>query len=166
MEIKVTTKAKGAVFDGRGPKIVEEKILGAMWEAVMFLEREVKKNTPQGVFGDQGGLHSTIAGEVEKGTTVIKGLVGHSKPYGEVIEKGRRAGKAIPPKGSLVRWMEVKLGMEKATAVKKEFVFRRKIGKKGFEGAHMFENALNNNWSRLQRIFDKNGFEIARELAQ
>lgn len=167
MELKVSVTQKGKIFEGVSQFIIRDKLSQAMYEATAFLEREVKKRTPQGVGGAQGGLLSTIHGEViGKGTSVIKGIVGHTSKYGDVIEKGRTAGKAWPPEGSLIRWIEVKMGFGAAEAKRIEFLIRRKIGKKGFPGAFMFERALNENWGKLQGIFDRCGFEIARELSE
>ncbi len=162
------------MFDGQGPGIVREKLTAAMYEAVAFLETKVKENLPTvldglsrgvGVFGDQGGLRSTIHGEVQKGTMAIKGVVAHGKElYGDIIEKGREPGKAMPPKGSLVRWIEVKFGLRTEEAQKIEFVVRRKIAQKGFPGIHMFERAFDNNFADLAKLFDRHGFDIARTI--
>jgi hypothetical protein len=182
MELKYEIKKRGNFFEGKSDALIARKLTGAMWEAVLFLETQVKENLPTevegvakgvGVYGDRGGLRGTIAGEVEKGSSrirgmsghaVITGIVGHTSVYGDVIEKGRRADKGMPPKGSLIRWMEVKLGMGREEAEKKEYVFRRSIGKKGFAGLHMFERAFKDNEQRVFSIFDHYGFEIAREL--
>lgn len=167
LEIKISITPKGNLLKGKAPEIIQKQLDSAMYSAVMLLEKEVKKRTPLGVLGAQGGLESTIHGEVmNKGTPFVKGIVATSSKYGEIIEKGRRAGKARPPEGRLIRWMQVKLGMDESTARKMEFVVRRKIGQKGFPGAHMFENALNENMDKIQNIFDKAGFDIARELGQ
>lgn len=167
MELKVTVTQKGKIFEGVSEAIVRDNLSQAMHEATAFLEREVKKRTPQGVGGAKGGLRATIRGEVEgKGTPVIKGIVAHQSKYGEVVEKGRAAGKAWPPEGSLIRWVEVKMGVSGYEAKRIEFLIRRKIGKKGFPGAFMFEKALNENYGKIQDIFDRCGFEIARELSE
>ena len=161
-----TITKKGGVFDGKAPAIVREELYAAMYEATMYLERKVKEFTPQGVYGASGGLLSTIHGEVQgMGTPVMKGIVAHGKgDYGDTIELGRRAGKAMPPEGSLIRWIEVKLDMSEASAKQIEFLIRRKIGKKGFPGAHMFEKGLDQGWPTTQKIFDERGFNIARRL--
>jgi hypothetical protein len=136
-----------------------------LYEATQFLEREVKKRTPTGVFGAQGGLLSTIHGEVvTKGGVAQKGIVGHSSKYGEVVEKGRTPGKSMPPEGSLLRWMEIKLGMDAVTARQREYVIRRKIGRKGFPGARMFERAFEENVGKIEKIFQQYGFKITMEL--
>ncbi|MDI6722813.1 MAG: hypothetical protein QMD97_04605 [Candidatus Aenigmarchaeota archaeon] len=165
MELVVKITQKGNIFKGKGRQIIIDNLTDAMYEATMMLEREVKMRTPKGVFGAQGGLYSSIKGEVEgKGMPVVKGIVAHGSKYGDLIEKGRTAGRKWPPEGDLIRWIEVKTGVDERTARKMEFLIRRKIGRKGFPGAHMFENALKENWPRLQRIFDRCGFEIAKEM--
>lgn len=165
MELKVSVTQKGKIFEGKAPEIIKQNLTGAMYEATSFLEKEVKRRTPVGVFGAQGGLLSTIHGEViGKGTPIMKGIVGHQSKYGDVIEKGRSAGKTWPPEGTLLRWIEMKLGVEGAEARRLEFIIRRKIGKKGFPGRFMFEESLKQGWPVLQKIFDHYGFEIAREL--
>jgi hypothetical protein len=166
MNLTVVVTQKGAIFDGKAPAIIQSALDSAMSEAVALLEREVKARTPQGVFGVQGaGLRASVHGEIFlKGTPAIKGIIAHQSKYGDVIEKGRTAGKTLPPPGSLLRWIEVKLGVGEKKARQLEFVIRRKIGKKGFEGAHMFEKALSANEVKLMAIFDRAGFNIARRL--
>lgn len=172
MELKVVVTQKGKIFQGKAAEIVNEKLTSAMYPATSFLERKIKafiRKQPnrrgRGVHGEEGGFISTIHGEVVgKGTPLIKGIVAHQSKHGDVVEKGRTAGKTWPPEGSLLRWIEVKMGVDERTAKRLEFVIRRKIGKKGFEGLHSFEKTLDENWEKIQTIFDKAGFEIAREL--
>lgn len=164
MELKATVTAKGAIFEGKAPEIIQTALTSAMYEATQLLEKKVKAKTPVGVRGAKGGLLSTIYGEVEKGTPVIKGIVAAQSPYGEVIEKGRTAGKKWPPEGVLIRWIELKMGVDEATAQRLEFVIRRKIGKKGFPGAHMFEQTFTQSWPQIKGIFERAGFNIKRKL--
>jgi hypothetical protein len=164
LNIRATVTMKGKIFEGKGAGVIEEQLTSGITEAVAFLEGLVKHYTPQGVYGAQGGLLSTIHGEVEKGVPVVKGIVGHMKPYGDVIEKGRTVGKAMPPAGILIRWIEKKMGVDEQTAAGIEFAVRRKIGAEGFEGAQMFEEGFDEGWPTVERIFDQRGFEIARRL--
>ncbi len=167
MIIRARIEKKGKFFDGKSTAVVRDQLVRALQEVTIFLEGEVKTRTPVGVYGDQGGLKASIFSEVlHKGSAVVKGLVGHQSVYGDVVEKGRRPGKAMPPKGALVRWMEVTFGIDSDTARQLEFVVRRKIAKKGFEGAHMFEKALAEEWSTVDNIFNNAGFKIAKELTQ
>ena len=164
--ISVRVDTSGALLNGQAPKIIQQNLDKAIVSATLLLWREVQSRTPQGVSGYQGGLISSILQEViGKGTPSIKGMITHGKPYGDVIEKGRSTGKGMPPEGSLLRWLEVKLGLSEKEAKRIEFVVRRKIKAKGFEGAHMFEQAFKDNLSRVEAIFTRAGFTMAQELS-
>ena len=166
MELMATVEMRGKVLTGQGPKVAHAGLVSAMHEAVALLEREVKAITPIGVYGAEGGLLSTVVGEVEdKGTAMVKGIVGTPSRYGEVIEKGRTAGKSMPPAGTLLRWIELKLQVSETEAQRLEFVIRRSIGKKGFEGTEMFKKAFDKNWPAIVEIFKRNGHIISRSLA-
>lgn len=174
MDLIATITLKGNLFDGKAPAIVRAQLVAYMYEATAFLEEKVKANLPTdldglsrgvGVYGNAGGLRSTIHGEpTDVNGTTIKGVVAHESIYGDIIEKGREAGKTMPPSGTLLRWMEVKLGMSKKEALSKEFIIRRKIGQKGFPGIHMFERAFNEGFNQLTEMADKYGFQISRAL--
>lgn len=163
--LSVRIKTSGALLSGKAPEVVQAGLDRFVTMATQFLANEVQKRTPQGVMGYQGGLISTINSEVSgKGTPQIKGIVFHGSKYGDVIEKGRTAGKGMPPKGSLLRWLEVKLGLSEKEAQRIEFVVRRKIGMKGTKGAQMFEKALLDNVGKLEQMAQVCGLEIATEL--
>jgi hypothetical protein len=165
VQLMATVTMKGSVLKGRGPAIVNKNLTSAMYEAVAFLERKVKELTPQGVGGAESGLRAGIQGEVlGKGTQFVTGIVFTQSKYGEVLEKGRTAGKSMPPSGVLLKWINLKLGISGEEANRVEFLVRRKIGKKGFPGAHMFERAFNKNLRQIQSIFERQGFTIAQEL--
>jgi len=166
----------------QAPQVVQANLDQAITEATLFLDAKVKANTPQGVYGAQGGLLGSIQNEVTgRGTPIVKGRIMTAHKYAEVIEKGRRPGQKMPPgaitmsdlksrrvnaQGGLVQWIMLKFGVDIKTAMKLEFVVRRSIGKKGFKGAHMFEKALTDNWPQVQSIFDRCGFKIAKELSE
>ncbi|PKN46763.1 MAG: hypothetical protein CVU59_05035 [Deltaproteobacteria bacterium HGW-Deltaproteobacteria-17] len=165
MRLSVSSTKSGAILDGRGPEITQTGLDRLVTLVTMFLLAETKKRTPQGVYGAQGGLLGSIQEEVKgKGTPVIKGVVMSAQKYAEPIEKGRASGKSWPPEGSLVRWIEVKFGVDNVTAKRLEFVVRRKIGRKGFPGAHMFERAATENTGRIDAMAAAEGFKIAVEL--
>lgn len=167
MKISLRVTASGALFTGKAPAIIQQNIDRFVTSATMFLLAQVKSRTPQGVFGAQGGLLGSIQSEVVgKGTPMVKGVVASAQKYAEVVEKGRSAGKGMPPKGVLVRWLEVKLGLDTKTATRIEYVVRRKIGQKGFEGAHMFERAVTENISSLEQMAVACGLKIATEMSQ
>lgn len=180
LQIKISTR--GALLSGKAPQIIQKGLDRAITSATLLLYTEVAKRTPQGVYGAQGGLLASIQHEIQaKGTGMVKGIVVSAHKYAEVIEKGRRPGQKMPPgaitksdlktrrvmaQGGLVRWIMLKFGVDIKTAMKLEFVVRRSIGRKGFKGVHMFEKALNENFSRVQSIFEKQGMTIAKELSE
>ena len=165
--IGIKIETKGALLTGQAPAIIQSNLDRFVSMATQFLANEVQKRTPQGVMGYQGGLISTINSEVTgKGTPLIKGVVYHGSKYGDVVENGRSAGKGMPPKGSLVRWLEVKLGLSEREAMRIEFVVRRKIGIKGTQGAQMFEKALTDNFGKLEAMAQQCGLQIVKELNQ
>lgn len=166
MELRVKVDTRGVLLSGKAPQIIQASLDRFVTQITLFLDVEVKKRTPQGVFGAQGGLLGSIQNEViGKGTPQIKGTVMTAQKYAEVIEKGRSPGKGMPPKGMLVRWIETKLGLSETEARKVEFVIRRSIGKKGFEGRHMFEKAVTENIGRIEAMAQICGLQIAVELS-
>jgi len=165
MNLVARLTVKGPLLEGKAPEIIRRNQELAITEIVMFLLPKIKAATPQGVYGAQGGLLGSIQADFQgKGTPVFKGVIATAHKYGAVIEKGRAAGKGMPPKGSLVRWLEVKFGLDTVAAQRIEFVVRRKIGQKGFEGKHMFSKGLKENWGALKGISGHYGFQMVREL--
>lgn len=179
--VSATITTKGPIFDGMGPEIVARNISAAMWESVAMLEAETKIRTPRGVggasiragTGGRGvGLINMVAGEVEIGQEFIIGTVGHSSPYGQVVEEGRTPGKKMPPGTTsnppdfgILDWIMLKItGGDEQEALDIEWAVRRNIARFGTEGAHMFRDAFAENEALVHRIFDEKGLNISREL--
>ncbi len=155
----------GPMLTGKAPQVIQRHTDRFIYNATMFLLAEVKKRTPQGVGGAQGGLLASIQPDFEgKGSATTKGIVATKSAHALVVEKGRRPGKGMPPKGSLVRWLQVTLGLDEQVANRVEYVVRRKIAQKGFEGAHMFEKAWTENLPKIQGMAQKAGLEMVVEL--
>lgn len=173
MELKIKIDVKGALLKGKAPEIVQAGLDRFVQEAVQFLHGQIISRTPQGRYGSQGGLIGSIIPKpiTGKGTPLVKGVIVTASKYGEVIEKGRRAGKGIPPqkdeKGNytIVPWIMTKMGLSKKEAMKIEYVIRRKIGIKGFEGRHMFEKAVSENQGVLDAMAERHGLNISTGLS-
>ena len=174
MELRCVITERGPALKGMAPSIIQKGLDSAMNEAVSFLTTKVKDiieaegrmGVGSSSKGEQSGLKASIMGDVvNKGTPLITGIVGTAKPYGEVIEKGRRPGQKMPPLGVLLDWIALKMGVTGKEAKREEYLLRRSIGKKGFEGIHMFERAFTGNVSEIQRMFEKAGFSIAERLS-
>lgn len=165
MDYKVAVKVSGPLLSGQGAEAVQKQLEAFIVSTTMYILPRVKARTPQGVYGAQGGLLGSIQADFPgKGTPLVKGVIATAQMYGEPVEKGRTPGKGMPPKGTLVRWLEVKLGLDRKSAERIEYVVRRKIGRKGFAGARMFEQGLAEHWPWVEANAQRHGLEIAREL--
>ena len=163
MQQIIRIEKSGPLFENPAA-IIQDGLDSFVMEVLSLLESAVKEKTPRGVFGDQGGLAATIHGDpFNLGTPAVMGIVGHQSVYGDVIEMGRRPGK-MPPPGVLLRWMEVVLGMSEKEAQRKEYGLRLSIAKKGFDGAFMFQKALEENETKIEDIAQKYGIDIAFNL--
>lgn len=173
MQLQVKISTRGGVFGPDASEVAKKHLTAAVSEATALLTREIKLKLGQGdrrrgvgVFGAEGGLLGSIQGHVEReNTTNVLGIVSTAIPYAEVVEKGRRPDKKFPPKKELSRWIEVKLGVTDPKELKAAtFLIGRKIAKKGFDGLHMFENALRENEGKINKIFDDAAAAVKAEL--
>ena len=129
----------------RYPEITLDETEKVLDTVVRRLEKEVVERTPAGVGGD-AGLRGSIHGEVVSFGMPVKAQVGTPLEYGEVVEHGRRPGKAMPPVEPIAQWARSILGITDAKEARSVgFAIARKIAVKGFEGAHMFEKAWKDN---------------------
>lgn len=172
-EVKVIKR--GRFFQAHqnyGPdNVVSDQFKRAMTETLALLEREAKERTPEGVSGARGGLRATIHGKQSKSVFGLKGQVLHQSVYGDVIELGRKPGKA-PPVKFLLSWVEVKLGLKGRQAVSAAYAISRSISKRGFskrgnvgpKGARMFEKALDRNEAKIIKIFKRAGLRVTVTL--
>lgn len=166
MKLETLITYKGGFFDPTIKDRIHNELLIAMEEAVDFIETEVHERMPVGVGGTSSGLRSTLISKISKGRRLVRGKIWSEAPHVLAIEKGRTPGKMMPPKGKLLTWIVLKLGITNPESV--EFPIRRSIGLRGFStipnGAQMFSEALTDNWDEIKRIFDKAGFNISGVL--
>ena len=127
------------------PKVVRQEVLKTMEIVTARLEKEVAERTPRGVFG-AAGLVGSIFGEVKSIGKKVTGTVGTPLEYGEVVEKGRRPGKAMPPVGPIALWARRILGVPEDKSKKVGFAIARSIAIHGTKGAKMFERA----WRQME----------------
>jgi hypothetical protein len=86
---------------------------------------------------DTGHGRRSITHRVDRTANAIIGRFGTNVGYMEVMEKGRRPGAALPPRGALLGWMR-RHGIPAAN----EYVIRRAIARKGIPGDHVFRDTL------------------------
>lgn len=163
MNVDVRIEITGALLK-QGPQIVQKHVEAFVDEATAFLLREVQVRTPQGVSGASGLLGSIQMDVKGRGQQVVRGVVDTASPYGEIIERGRRPGKMPPKNGSLREWVQLKFGVSGRDLDRAEFLVRRKIAQKGFDGKAMFYRALNDNLSTLEGMAQARGLNLSMEL--
>lgn len=84
-----------------------------------------------------GNLVNSIYSRVESGGAMVSAIWGATAEYAAAVDKGRRAGARMPPKGALLAWMAAHGIAEEA-----EFVVRRAIGEKGIAARPFVTRAL------------------------
>lgn len=130
-------KRVAAIFR-TAPDLVVSEITTGIYEASLYLQREVAERTPT---SGAGTLRSSIlARQPQIGDGAISGTVGTPMVYALPVELGTRP--HHPPVQPLIDWVEMKLGLtgKKADAVARAIAW--KIAKHGTQGAHMFRDAL------------------------
>lgn len=108
---------------------LEREFKTAMIRSTAALQNEVQANTPWAT--------GTLRRSITTDPTPYLGTVGTNVPYAPVVEYGRRPGAAMPPAGSLLRWMK-----SKQIDPQYEFVIRRAIARRGIPARNMFRNAF------------------------
>lgn len=166
VQLKAAIKVSGKLLKGKGPETVQKTLDVFIENAIMFLQTEVKKRTPMGVMGTEGGLISTVLTEVfQKGTPYVKGIVATNSAYAQPVEKGTKA--HMPPTEPIRLWVQKKLGIEgEAQAQKIAFAIAMKIKKEGTKGKFMFQKGFDAGLPRLRQMARELGFTIKKELNQ
>lgn len=132
------------------PKTARDEIVRVLKWVAARMEHEVDIRTPRGV-GGAAGLAGSIFAEVHdiRGRPVLARW-GTPLSYGEVVEKGRRPGRAMPPVDPLGLWVHRKLGVPADEARSVAFAIAISIARKGTKGKQMFARAWvkNRRWVR------------------
>ena len=160
ISIKVDLKELEALAK-RYPEASEKARRGRLAEALLLLEREVKRLTPEGA----GPIHlrDTIFQKVEMRGEGAWGMVGTPAIYGESVEYGTRP--HFPPLAPIRFWVEKKLGLSGKEAKSAAFCIARAISKRGTKGAHMFNKAFDMNESQVIGILERIPEDIVKAVA-
>lgn len=148
---------------------VPPRLMSAITEATLLLERAAKLATPIGV---TGVARHSIGHEIHRGVGVQRGVriraeLGSPARHVPVLEGGRRPGRRQPPSDALELWVRRRLGItNRSEARGVAFVIARSIAKKGTDALEMFEKAAEENEGKIQRIFDNAGLDITVRLAR
>jgi len=130
--------------------ITEQELKAALTEALLFLERETKENTPVGASGGGGGLRNSIG--VRQPLNQLFGFVGTSVPYAKHVEIGTRP--HFPPPAALYDWVRKVLDVPEKDVPGVAFLVARKISKRGTKGKFMFRDAIRSSTPLINRRFN------------
>lgn len=124
----------------------------------------IVKRTP---VGWSGALRNGYQTEIRRANTKYPvGVIANPIVYHDVREEGRNAGKP-PPTAALVPWVGSKLGIPPGPERQSvAFLVARKIGQKGYEGAHMVEEGWNDTRDQIKPELKKLGLRIVAILKE
>lgn len=123
------------------PQILAEEQLTAMQRATLAVEAGAKA----AVRTDTHNLYRSITSVA----TATEGKVGTNLLYGRVMNDGRAAGAAMPPKGALLAWMA-----RKGIDASQEFVIRRAISRRGIPGDQWLTGTFDRLLPDIRAEFD------------
>ncbi|PCJ88608.1 MAG: hypothetical protein COA54_02505 [Thiotrichaceae bacterium] len=151
-----------AKFLRKAPEITREETKQELTTILLFLEREIKEDTPVGV-GGSAGLRGSISHDL-RGTTqdTLRGRVFSPLAHAQAVEYGTKP--HLPPFTALMDWVEAKLGItDPDEVIGVSIAIALKIKHHGTKGAHMFENNFSKHQQRVTRQL---GGSIDRAVAR
>lgn len=143
------------------PEAAKKARMRRLTEAVMLLEREIKRDTPYGA----GPIHlrDTIHGAVKEYGERATGILGTPMEYGEPVELGTKP--HFPPVGPIEHWVRVKLRLPDEIAPSVAFLIARAISRRGTKGKKMFAHGFEDNEAKIRRILEAIPGDIVREVS-
>lgn len=61
-------------------------------------------------------------------------VITNDRPYGPIVERGRRQGAKMPPAADIIAWIQRRLGKSREEAIALRFVISRAISRRGLLG--------------------------------
>lgn len=119
------------------PKVLDAELLVAARRIGKHGEALSKVYAPVGV-ASGGNLRNSIWSDGRRSGSGVEAIWGAHAEYAPVVDKGRGAGKPMPPKGALLPFMAAVGIPEEA-----EFAVRRKIGRDGIKARPFVSRAFN-----------------------
>ena len=145
-------------------QIARRHLRAAMQKSLVTIGSEVVPLVPVGVSARlKNSMGSTIS---ELGPTNLVGRYGSSmrdEIYPQVMEFGREPG-TMPPPGSLLRWVHLKLRPPEEEEERVAFLVARAIKRRGIKGRHFMSTGLEKAMNRIKKYFLDALDRIAQEL--
>jgi len=132
----------------QAPELMQKEHAKAVTEAGLFLEAELKENSPVGSTGFYRQAH-TFAGPIVLGDDV-EGVVGNPLIYAPGVELGTKP--HMPPVTPLIDWVETVLDLNGAQAQSVAWAIAMKIKKKGTKGQFVYKRTFDMSAPALATI--------------
>jgi hypothetical protein len=139
-----------------GPATLAAEVRGAMTAGSLLIEGAARGLAPK----DTGRLAGSITHAISGGGANLQSKIGPSVAYGLYVEKGRGAGKPMPPAGAMAAWMA-----RKGIPASASYVLRRSIGRKGIKARPYMLPAFQQNQGRVTALFMKIGVKVVSRMA-
>lgn len=115
-----------------------------------------------------GALPATAEGGIDvqppTGDRTVHGRVFSSLPHAIVMEEGRTPGARMPPLPAIALWAQRKLGLGVEEAEAAAYVIARSIARKGIEGRHFAQKAVDQSGAQIDAIFEMFAQELVSRL--
>lgn len=143
----------------RAPEFTRERLLDAMTEATLYLEREVKDAFP----AVSGLTRASITSDAFSTPAGVLGTVGSASPAVAAVELGTKP--HMPPVAAILLWVQDKFGLAGEEAESLAWGVARKIKARGTKGQGHFQKVLAAGAGTLTGIFQEAVQDIVLHLA-
>lgn len=144
---------------GKAPQKVATKSHQALLESLLRIQASVQENTPVASSVLRNSFGHTV---IELGPDNILGAVGSPLDYAVPVELGTKP--HHPPIQPLRDWVESKLHIHESESEAVAQTIAWKIYRHGTEGEFMMLEAMDDNESAVNRLFDQAVKELVAEL--
>lgn len=132
--------------------IIADEMQQAMTGSLELFKNEVVGRTPVGATGQaRQSINSLPRGRPPN----FEGQVVMTVLYGLPLEHGRQPGKPPPPIAPIQLWVERKLGLSGEEAEQAAFLIARAIGRRGTQGAKMFEQGFEAGKPAVEKLWER-----------
>lgn len=138
------------------PATLASEVRTAMTAGSLLIEGTARSLAPK----DTGRLAGSITHQISGGGANLQSKIGPSVGYGLVVEKGRGAGKPMPPEGAIAGW-----AARKGIPASALYVLRRSIGRKGIKARPYMKPAFDQHQGRVVALFQKIGVRVVVKMA-
>lgn len=120
------------------PKALEKSVVrGIRTGAERALPLAVSAGDAKGVFDTGEYRRKWKTRNLNDGASID-----NTSGHGDIIEKGRRKGRRMPPRRVISRWAERKLGLSPEEAKRAAYPIARAIARRGIPGRHVVRDMM------------------------